>query len=58
MSEIFQNFFQDFQGDVASWEREEEWEKVGKADTVMLRLFIITAVSIFSSHVMLSAQEG
>ena len=56
--EGFQNSFQDVQGDVASWEREDEWERVGKADIVMLRLFISTAVNIFSCHVMLTAQEG
>ena len=50
-------FFKDLRGDVASWEKEDEWETVGKVETVMLRLFIsITATNLCSGR-MTSAQR-
>ena len=48
-------FFQDIEGDVAAWEREDGWETVGKVETMMLRLFISTALSIISY---MPLQEG
>ena len=41
---ILQSIFQDIQGDVASWEKEDEWKTVGKVDAVMLRSFIIITI--------------
>ena len=52
-----QTFFEDLRGDVASWEKEDEWETVGKVETVVLRLFFsITATNICSGR-MTSAQR-
>ena len=51
---ILQSFFQDIQGDIASWEKEDEWETVGKVDAVMLRSFIIITIMMMPCH----AQEG
>ena len=48
-------FFQDIEGDIAAWEREDGWETVGKVETVMLRLFI----SMYTrQHYLMPFQEG
>ena len=51
---ILQSFFQDIQGDIASWEKEDEWETVGKVDAVMLRFLTIITIMMMPCH----SQEG